>query len=306
MRTIRTSVPRSDAQNGIMSIAFRPTGNAPATGIRRTIESGADAGLQEGPWRIIAPAMSSGQGSRSAFVASVWLCGCGSRRASGSSGKPDLIKRAPLDIAPPASHYVDIGARVSGILGDVPLRGKPVVQYNVSLLMREPIGSRRQFQVDEQFSPIEGEDLAVAVRGPVRLLRTDRGILAIAEFRSKADGECARCLRRVRYPMTLQIEQEFLPRLDPVTGGPLPEPADPDAFLIDTHHVLDLTEVARQTWLVVLPMQVLCREDCSGLCPECGADRNAGDCACEQGPIDIRWAALVRLRGIDSDHLKEN
>ncbi len=180
------------------------------------------------------------------------------------------------------------------------------MQFNVSLLMREPIGSRRQYQVDEQFSPVDGEDLAVAVQGPVSLLRTDRGILAIAEFHSVAGGECARCLRSARYPMTLQIEEEFLPRLDPITGGPLPDPDDPDAFMIDTQHVLDMTEAARQAWLLALPMQVLCRDDCAGLCPDCGADRNAGDCGCKQGPIDVRWAALVRLRGIDSDHVKEN
>lgn len=180
------------------------------------------------------------------------------------------------------------------------------MQFNVSLLMREPIGSRRQYHVDKQFSPIVSEELSVNVQGPVTLLRTDRGILATAEFHSTAEGECARCLRPAQYVMTLEIEEEFLPRLDPVTGGPLPEPTDPGSAMIDTHHILDLTEVARQMWLVETPMQVLCRQDCAGLCAECGADRNAGDCACEQKPIDVRWAALVRMRDVNSDHLKES
>jgi uncharacterized protein len=43
-------------------------------------------------------------------------------------------------------------------------------------------------------------------------------------------------------------------------------------------------------------MQPLCREDCRGLCPRCGADLNEGECACEPGPVDNRWAGLAQLK----------
>jgi len=160
--------------------------------------------------------------------------------------------------------------------------------------------------VDEQFSPVDGDDARVSLQGPVDLLRTDRGILATGELSSSAAGECDRCLRPANYPVVLPIEEEFLPTVDAVTGGTLPSPDEPEASMIDQHHILDLNDVARQMWLVQLPMQVLCREDCAGLCPECGADRNARGCVCELGPIDSRWAALARLQSLNAGQFEEN
>ncbi|HEY8838029.1 MAG TPA: DUF177 domain-containing protein [Dehalococcoidia bacterium] len=180
------------------------------------------------------------------------------------------------------------------------------MQFNVSLLMREPIGSRRRYQADEEFVPVEGERLRVRVQGSVDMLRTDRGILASAHVTSSAEGECDRCLLSVTYPVTMDVEEEFLPTVDPITGGKLPPPVEPEASTIDSHHVLDLTDVVRQSWLLVSPMQVLCRDDCAGLCPECGADKNNRPCACNEAPVDSRWAALSVLRNVNGDHHEEN
>jgi uncharacterized protein len=59
---------------------------------------------------------------------------------------------------------------------------------------------------------------------------------------------------------------------------------------------LELTEDVRQTVLVEIPWHPLCREDCRGLCPRCGVDRNATECGCDPGPRDSRWDALRELR----------
>ena len=58
--------------------------------------------------------------------------------------------------------------------------------------------------------------------------------------------------------------------------------------------------VAEQV-LLELPTHPLCREDCAGLCPTCGADRNLGDCGCRHEPVDPRWAGLVALRDPQDD-----
>ena len=47
---------------------------------------------------------------------------------------------------------------------------------------------------------------------------------------------------------------------------------------------------------LALPVQPICREDCAGLCPKCGADRNQAPCACGDSQVDPRWQALERLR----------
>jgi len=173
------------------------------------------------------------------------------------------------------------------------------VQFNVSQLLREPLGSRRVYRIEEPFRPDAAQQASVTVCGPAELLRTDRGILVRAQLVSQAETECSRCLRAVRYPIALEIEEEFLPTIDPVTGAALPASAEPGAFTIDGHHILDLTDAARQAWQLEQPMAALCREDCPGLCPECGADRAAGRCGCEGTPIDPRWAALATLRQRD-------
>jgi uncharacterized protein len=52
----------------------------------------------------------------------------------------------------------------------------------------------------------------------------------------------------------------------------------------------------REAVLLDLPLAPLCRPDCAGLCPECGADLNAGDCGHRPNATDPRWTALDDLR----------
>ncbi len=69
------------------------------------------------------------------------------------------------------------------------------------------------------------------------------------------------------------------------------EPLDPDAYLIEDGQ-LDLAPLVRETALLELDLERQCRDDCAGLCPVCGIDRNAGSCDCDTTVVDDRWAAL--------------
>jgi uncharacterized protein len=67
---------------------------------------------------------------------------------------------------------------------------------------------------------------------------------------------------------------------------------DPDVYLLDpASRDLDLRPAIREEWLIAQPRFVLCREDCPGLCPRCGADLNDGQCACPP-QTDSRWDDL--------------
>ncbi|MHB8576739.1 MAG: YceD family protein [Dehalococcoidia bacterium] len=180
------------------------------------------------------------------------------------------------------------------------------MQFNVSQLLREPIGSRRQYVIEERFAPPDSEEPEVELEGPVDLLRTDRGVLAQAVLVSRTGRMCDRCLAPVELPVRLLIEEEFLPSVNPVTGAILAPPKNPEIMTIDQHHVLDLTEAARQAWLLAVPMQTLCRENCEGLCPTCGLDRNAGACYCVLPPIDRRWAVLAAMQPLEVGPQEEN
>ena len=72
---------------------------------------------------------------------------------------------------------------------------------------------------------------------------------------------------------------------------------DPDVYILgDTASELDLRPAIREQWLLNVPGYALCRDDCKGLCPTCGAELNLGDCGCASRSADPRWAALHKIR----------
>ena len=170
-----------------------------------------------------------------------------------------------------------------------------MVQFNVSQLLKSPLGSIRKYEVDDEVNI--GEDTS-RVRGEVTLLRTNRGILVTGKLKTELGLTCSRCLAEFRQPVTLDIEEEFFPTIDILTGSSVTPPEDePDAFVIDQNNILDLSEAIRQYSLLAVPMKPLCKDDCAGLCPTCGINLNSKKCNCP--PIlDPR---LEKLRGLVVD-----
>jgi len=151
------------------------------------------------------------------------------------------------------------------------------MQINVSQQLKEPIGSVRNYEVSEVVDIADGSSL---VQGDVRLVRTNRGILAEGRLHTEVEVACSRCLNSFSCPLNLAIEEEYFPTTDVVSGAWLPLPEEPGCFIINEQHILDLTEALRQYALLAIPMKPLCREDCAGLCPICGHDLNQGPCGC--------------------------
>lgn len=169
------------------------------------------------------------------------------------------------------------------------------MRFNVSALLLESTGSVHEYPVDSVLEVPDHEP--ERVQGKVEFLRTLDGILARAHLSLVEPENCSRCLRPLDEQVDISFEEEFQSPFDPRTGQTLPEAErDPDAFTIDERHTLDLSEAVRQYREVSLMMQPLCRADCLGLCPRCGADLNQGQCNCEQAPVDSRWAGLAELK----------
>jgi uncharacterized protein len=181
------------------------------------------------------------------------------------------------------------------------------MRYNVAQLLKGPTGNRRQYELRED---IEGLDQGlVPIRpliGAVTLMRTSQGILATGRLRTKLRVECRRCLEPYNIDVQLHMEEEFHPTVvigeAPVDRVPREE--EDEALIIDAHHTLDLSEVIRQGLWLAMPMDLLCRPDCAGLCPNCGGNRNLGECQCDQPAIDPRWAALQQLLPNEPDQMK--
>ena len=168
------------------------------------------------------------------------------------------------------------------------------MQFNVAQLLKQGVGAKRDYEIDEEFTP-EEEGLT-RVSGPVRLLRTRRGVLVTAQLKGEARGTCSRCLRPAIYPVELKIEEEFVQTVDVTTGAPLDLPEDSTEFTIDERHILDLGEATRQYGTLALSMKPLCRPDCPGLCPQCGRELGPEHQGCEQDGLDARLSNLRQLQ----------
>ena len=102
---------------------------------------------------------------------------------------------------------------------------------------------------------------------------------------------CARCLEPIENILTFHIDK---PVAD--TKGSLSlENKDTDDYLLIENNALSLDDAVSEQILMEFPMRHLCREDCKGLCPKCGNNRNNGDCGCDLHEQDPRLSALAEL-----------
>lgn len=110
------------------------------------------------------------------------------------------------------------------------------------------------------------------------------GLVATGTVRAPWVGTCRRCLGEAHGEAVADVREVFRER-----------PTSDDEWGFDGEQV-DLAPVARELLALELPLAPLCRDDCAGLCPACGADRNTVDCGHDTAPTDPRWGALAELR----------
>jgi uncharacterized protein len=167
------------------------------------------------------------------------------------------------------------------------------MQTNVAQLLKAPVGSIRTLPINDVLTE---NGVEYRVRGDVTLVRSNTSILVQGRLETQTEITCSRCLQPFTQKIPLKIQEEFFPTIDIITGARLPKPEDPGSFIIDEHHILDLTEAIRQYIVTALPMKPLCKEDCAGLCAVCGKDLNQGKCGCTLEETDPRWAELLKLK----------
>ena len=157
---------------------------------------------------------------------------------------------------------------------------------NVAELLRRP-GSDRHEVLETTVVGLGIDDPRLP-EGPVilraHLEALSDGIVVTGEVVAHWTGECRRCLAPLGGEITVPVSEVYQSR-----------PKDPDAFPID-HEQIDFGPMVREALLLDVPVAPLCRADCVGICPICGADRNEAPCSCDTTVRDPRWAALDALR----------
>lgn len=98
------------------------------------------------------------------------------------------------------------------------------------------------------------------------------GVLVTGTVRTRWAGECRRCLAEVQGELSAEVRELFESEPDPETTYRL------------SGEQVDLEQMAHDAVILALPLAPLCRPDCAGLCPRCGADLNAGPCDCPREP----------------------
>ncbi|WP_245605655.1 YceD family protein [Promicromonospora kroppenstedtii] len=136
----------------------------------------------------------------------------------------------------------------------------------------------------------EGSDLEL----DLRLESVMEGVLVSGTVRGIAKGECSRCLDDISRELTVDVTELFA---YPERAAASAEAGDTDVE--DEESVLeddmaDLEPSLRDSVVTALPFQPLCREDCPGLCSECGA-RLADDPGHHHDVVDPRWSALQSM-----------
>lgn len=173
------------------------------------------------------------------------------------------------------------------------------MQFHVARLLQENVGAVREHEVQEDHVDLTWVSPDTPVRGDLKLTRMPHGLLATGVIRLTAQTSCVRCLDSIDVPLELRFEEEFFPAIDVWTGKPVRyeegESPDPEAQMIGDDHVIDLTDTIRQAALLAMELTPLCRPDCRGLCAECGANRNDGECACDRDVISSPFAVLRQL-----------
>lgn len=164
-----------------------------------------------------------------------------------------------------------------------------MLRVDLRELARGPVETRGELKQDDP--ALEGAD--ISLREPVVV---SGRLQAIGEGRfywqGKAttviQGECRRCLTPVSVPLNLEIGALFTQDAEALD--------DPDSYAVAPDAMeVDVTPAVREELLLAAPRYVECREDCKGLCPQCGKDLNAGPCGC--APVTAaRWQPLKALK----------
>ena len=132
-----------------------------------------------------------------------------------------------------------------------------------------------------------------AVSGKVRLAGNE--VFVSGHIETRAQVECDRCLQPVELPVSADFALEYISGADYESSAVAELTEDELSVSVFDGETIDVDEIVKEQILLTVPTRMLCREDCKGICPECGTDRNTGECNCVTNYIDPRWAALKNL-----------
>lgn len=162
-----------------------------------------------------------------------------------------------------------------------------MIKLNLSSLVHARVG--RQEIVEIKVDQLSLEDLDLShLHGALVFTRVAEGVTVEGVLDAEANVNCTRCLTTFCEPIKVEFDDLItLPGADLTLEHPV---------RIREDGWVDLEPLVREYAWLGLPVNPICSQTCLGICPECGGNRNLGECSCEDVErIDPRWAALREL-----------
>ena len=164
-------------------------------------------------------------------------------------------------------------------------------------LKPEPLHVRHTYAVGDLNFKHADASLSAPVAADFLLTHKDLDLHLEGTVDTAIRHQCARCLCEGTYPVAARFDLYYFPQ--PESGGPDEEielrKEDLEVGFYDGLR-LDVDLVVLEQIELSLPMKFLCRVDCKGLCPECGANLNDGKCDCKKEAADPRLAVLLEFK----------
>ncbi len=190
---------------------------------------------------------------------------------------------------PPSSPY-HVAIRDLPVTRHVDVAAAFVAEAVAGMPLREALGDEPGAGVDGGAVDLEltADGATVFAQGAIK------GTIAIA---------CSRCVAPVAIAFDERVRVTFVPAAEVAPADAAPAAEDDGVELTSDEldvfpyvdDTVDLAPLVREQFVLAVPFAPLCREDCQGLCPQCGADKNVAPCTCTR-PADPRFAALAGVK----------
>lgn len=134
----------------------------------------------------------------------------------------------------------------------------------------------------------------VSIAGTLR-----KGIAQVdveGNIRAEIEIDCTRCLSKAETELSFPFKVVYVTEENYTEAEEAELNAEDLEVAIFDGEKIDLNELAREQITLNLPTRFLCRDNCQGLCPKCGANKNSDNCSCEEKESDPRWSALKNLK----------
>lgn len=134
------------------------------------------------------------------------------------------------------------------------------------------------------------------IRARVAAVMVEKLFTLDVEAEAEVEASCALCLRPVRRRLEVSFTVNYCYEGDvPYLGLADEEGELPEGYEVFGDRPVDLTGIIREHFYLALPMKVVCRDECKGLCPDCGCDLNEEECGCAGRRIDPRMEMLKKF-----------